>query len=121
MDRRQTGAIAEQAVVDYLSMKGYRILARNYRKPWGEIDIIAQTGPTFVFVEVKANTRENQGFEPELRANGSKIHKVARTAQLYLQDHYPDQEKEWRIDIVSVTFNLPGRTAHIKHFKNITL
>jgi len=121
MDRARIGSLAEQTTVDYLQRRGYRIIDRNYRKPWGEIDIIAQYGPTVIFTEVKANSRQVVGFEPELRANGSKMHKVARTAQLYLQDRFPGQEKEWQIDIISVTFNVSTHTAAIKHFKNIAL
>jgi putative endonuclease len=121
MDRARIGALAEQTAVDYLQSKGYRVIGRNYRKPWGEIDIIAQFGSTTVFAEVKANTRDVVGFEPELRANGNKLHKVVRTAQLYLQHQFPDQEKEWQIDIISVTFNIPTRTAKIRHFKNVTV
>jgi putative endonuclease len=119
MDRISTGALAENIAARYLQSKGYIIIAKNYRKPWGEIDIIAQRLNTTVFIEVKANTTDHKGFEPELRANGLKMHKVARTAQLYLQDRYPNQEKEWQLDIVSVVLNLPMKTASIKHFKNV--
>lgn len=121
MDRAKVGALAEQLAVDYLQAKGHQILDRNFWKPWGEIDIISQFGQTLVFTEVKANLRDQNGFEPELRANATKIHKVARTAQLYLQDRYPEQEREWQIDVISVVFNQSTRTARIRHFKNITL
>lgn len=121
MDRKRVGALAEQIAVEYLQSKGHRIMGRNYQKPWGEIDIISHYQATIIFTEVKANLKQIEGFEPELRANATKMHKVARTAQLYLQDHFPNQEREWQLDIISITFNPSARTAKIKHFKNVAL
>ncbi|MDX1974616.1 MAG: YraN family protein [Rickettsiales bacterium] len=51
------GIFAEQLAAYYLRVKGYRILARRYRNPLGEIDIVARRGNTVVLVEVKARKR----------------------------------------------------------------
>src|SRR5512136_3123638 len=52
MNRKETGAIAENIAADYLSKRGYKIRERNYRTREGEIDIIAEKDGTLVFVEV---------------------------------------------------------------------
>ena len=57
MSRNQrVGQWGEQAAADYLSAKGYEIMARNVRTPYGEIDLIAQKDGFTIFVEVKART-----------------------------------------------------------------
>ena len=57
MSRNQkVGQWGEQAAADYLSTKGYEIIARNVRTPYGEIDLIAQKDGFTIFVEVKART-----------------------------------------------------------------
>ena len=98
------GAMAEQCATDYLTTKGYRIITRNYRKPWGEIDIVAEKEEVVVFVEVKANRKEIAGFEPELRVNPHKHHKMARIARTFLSDFRFSAEQPWQLDILAVTF-----------------
>jgi putative endonuclease len=50
----RTGISAEARAVAWLSAKGYRILARRFRSPYGEIDIVARRRNLIAFVEVKA-------------------------------------------------------------------
>src|SRR5258707_15299491 len=50
----RTGISAEARACAYLILKGYRILAKRYRTPHGEVDVIARRGRALVFVEVKA-------------------------------------------------------------------
>ncbi len=104
-----------------MEKRGYVVLELNYRKPWGEIDIVALKEGILVFVEVKANRKIVAGFEPELRANSSKIEKVVRTARTYLAEKKYDSEQEWQIDIISVGLDEPNEVAKIRHFKNIDI
>lgn len=55
--------MAETACAAWLRLTGYRILARNYRVPVGEIDIVARRGQVLVFVEVKARSSRAAGAE----------------------------------------------------------
>lgn len=113
------GFTAEYLAAQFLKDRGYSILDHNYQKPWGEIDIIAQKGDTIIFIEVKANAKYSANFDPELRANWSKLKKVDRTARTYLADKKFPSEQEWQIDIISVIFDKEKRKANIKHFKNV--
>ncbi len=113
------GFKAENIVRHYLVDRGYEILAQNWRKKWGELDIVAQREGIVVFVEVKASTAALAGFDPTIRANWDKMRKVARTAKTYLSSHNYPPEQEWQIDIVALTFDIQKKTAHIQHFKNI--
>lgn len=119
MSTSELGFLAENLAARYLEKKGYTILELNYRKPWGEIDIIAKKEGILVFVEVKANRKIIPGFEPELRANSSKIVKVVRTARTYLAAKKYSPEQEWQIDVISIGLDEPREVAKIRHFKNI--
>lgn len=115
------GQWAENYVAQYLESGGYSILNRNYRKKWGEIDIIAEKNEILIFVEVKANKNDTVGFEPENRVNQEKLRRMNRAIQTYLayKKYSPDQE--WQIDIISLTLNRDRGVVKIKHFKNIEI
>lgn len=123
MDRREIGFLAENIAARHLVSKGYRIIGQNYRKPWGEIDIIAENEGTIVFVEVKSNFKKySDGFEPELRVNREKTSKIMKTADILMKNEFGQEEREWRIDIISVTFNGQERqdeSVEIKHYENV--
>jgi putative endonuclease len=118
---KELGNLAENISGRYLEDKGYEILERNYRKPWGEIDIIAFKDNVIVFVEVKANSQEFAGnFNPELRVDERKIDKILKTAKLYMQYNAEGEDYEWQVDVISVTFINEDKKAKIKHIKNVT-
>jgi len=112
--------LAENIAARYLESGGYEVIDKNYRKPWGEIDIIVRKDGVVIFVEVKANKQEFGGdFNPEVRVDWKKMAKIKRTAAFYLEQKFGDMEREWQIDIVSVTFDSENKKAKIKHFKNV--
>jgi len=113
------GAFAEKYASKFLQSREYTLLALNYQKPWGEIDIIAEKDGVLIFVEVKANNKEMTGFEPELRVNREKLKKIIKTARTYLVEKKCEPDQEWQIDILSVTVDKAKKVAKIKHFKNI--
>lgn len=117
--KTQLGFAAEKIAGEFLEKRGYKILACNYRKPWGEIDIVCEKEGTIVFVEVKANKSAMVGFEPELRADWRKMAKVERAAEAFLASKEYDPDQEWQLDVVSVSFDKDKGTAQIRHFKNI--
>jgi putative endonuclease len=100
--RTLLGEQAETLACDFLRRRGLKILDRNWRRPWGELDIVAKQGSTIHFVEVKASKREYAGFEPIRRADGWKMHKVARTAQTWLSANRYPPDTEWQLDVISV-------------------
>jgi len=117
--RTKFGTLAERYASRFLKSRGYTILGENYKKPWGEIDLIAEKEGVLVFVEVKANNREFEGFEPELRVNREKLKKLVRTARTYLVDKKCGPEQEWQLDIIAITIDRLRQVAKVKHFKNV--
>ncbi|OGM96815.1 MAG: hypothetical protein A2816_00345 [Candidatus Yanofskybacteria bacterium RIFCSPHIGHO2_01_FULL_39_44] len=119
--RSEFGAWAENYVAQYLTLKKYEILSRNYRKKWGEIDIVAQKDGILVFVEVKANKKEIFGFEPENRVNPEKLKRLNRAIQTYLASYKYSSSQDWQIDVVSLILDRDRGKVKVKHFKNIDL
>ena len=113
------GSWDEELEGKFLKDGGYEILDRNYRKPWGEVDIIAEKNDILIFVEVKASdSPAPEGFEPEKRVNDDKIKRIKRAAQTYIQQNNLD-DRSWQIDLVAIELNKEKGTAKITHFKNI--
>lgn len=87
--KKPLGVQGEEFAADWLEGQGYAILARQYRTPLGEVDIIAQTQEVLCFVEVK--TRSKRREEPARAAVGAaKQKKVGLAALDYLQQHPTD-------------------------------
>src|SRR3989338_407443 len=117
--RKAVGEIGEDIACQFLERKGFKILERNYRKPWGEIDIIAEKAGVVRFVEVKAVSRESlldvsreMDYRPEEMVTPDKLRKVARTANLYMENK--KDEREFQIDVVGVILSEETRTARCR-------
>ena len=111
------GTNAESVVARWLESGGFRILDRNWRRPWGELDIVAEKGGVIRFIEVKASVNQRTGFEPFVRAGAAKMAKVLRTARTWLVAHRYDDTTEWQIDVISVIMG--GDSPAFEHFENI--
>jgi len=98
--RLALGAWGEEQAVTYLRKQGMKILARNYRAPVGEIDIIARWRKNLVFVEVK--TRRGIAFgTPQEAVGPRKQQQLIRTAQWYLGQGKP-VDLQPRFDVVAI-------------------
>ncbi|MDO8481920.1 MAG: YraN family protein [bacterium] len=117
--RKDVGRDGEDIACQFLERKGFKILERNYRQPWGEIDIIAEKAGTIRFVEVKAVSRESlpdisreMDYRPEEMVTVSKLKKVARTAELYMENK--GDKREYQIDVVGVIMDLSAKKARCR-------
>ena len=120
--RRHTtpGRRGEQLAASHLRRNGYKILARNYRCPAGEADIIALDASTrgecgtecIAFVEVKTKATDKY-VDPESGVNSRKRRRLARVAEYYLA-HHDVGDRPVRFDVVAVVAPPDGR-AVIRH------
>jgi putative endonuclease len=94
------GKLAEDFAVKLLTNNGYRVIDRNFRSKFGEIDIIAIKDQCLVFVEVKARWSLKFG-RPEEAVTPSKLWKIGRTGEYYSLLH-PDLPKKLRINVVAL-------------------
>jgi len=83
--RIEKGKEGELLVAQRLQKQGYKILAQNYRKPFGEIDLIAQKSDTVVFVEVK--WRHNPLVDPAEVISFTKQRRIIAIAKEFLSKH----------------------------------
>ena len=108
-----TGDKGEQLAAAYLIKKGFTLLARNYRYKKAEIDIIAQTGNLYVFVEVKTRTTNRHGY-PEEFVSQKKIDLFLLAAEEFIHQH--NWQHDIRFDIISVTGT--GASIQIHHIED---
>jgi putative endonuclease len=94
------GKLAEDFAVKLLNRNGYKVIDRNFRSKFGEIDIIAIKDEYLVFIEVKARWSLKFG-RPEESVTPSKLWKIGRTGEYYSLFH-PDLPKKLRIDVVAM-------------------
>ena len=121
-----TGMRGEQIAQKYLQQKGYVIVATNYLKKCGEIDIIARYGKMLHFVEVKtvishktASGGAGGGYRPEENVHPQKLHRLYKTIDLYLNEY--NEMGEWQIDIITVHLVKNERRALVRFMKNIVV
>ncbi len=114
-----TGAQGEEHAVDFLKRMGYCVIERNFRTVYGEIDIIARDGETWVFIEVKARSALRHDptttFERQTSSvNWKKRLRLSRTALVYLS-RKKIASVPCRFDVVAID---AGKTLHVALFRN---
>ena len=139
--KRQLGDTGEGIACKYLQGRGYTVLERNYLKPWGEIDIVAERpvpngtegAKKLYFIEVKSVSRESQqgngsgvtrepvGYRPEDNVHPAKLKRLHRAIQTYLLDHKVKDDVEWQIDVACVYLDFSTRKARVDMLENVIL
>jgi putative endonuclease len=99
----QQGISAKTKAAAMLLMKGYRILARRFRSPVGELDIVARRRGTLVFVEVKARASYDEAVEA---VTEQQQRRIVAGAEFWLASHPKEGQGDIRFDVVIVT---PGK------------
>lgn len=100
--RKQFGNEGELYASEYLSKKGLQVVSKQYKTPFGEIDLVCLDGNEVVFVEVKS--RKNQVFGyPEDSVTVGKMQHLLHSADYILEkEHWLNQP--WRVDVVSLEY-----------------
>lgn len=105
----------ENLAARYLERLGYAIVARNARTRWGEVDLVARDGATWVFVEVKTRRSERYGHGAEAVTYHKQQH-IIRMAKILLA-RYQAFEAPARCDVVEVLLR-KGAEPGIRHLPN---
>lgn len=139
----EIGKIGENIACNFLKKRGYSVVERNFKRKWGEIDIICSKKESpvgllsstwnnwaggiknvlrgtdntrLVFVEVKT-LKNNHFLKPEDNLTTDKQRKLIRTCQLYISEKNINPDIDWRIDAVLITLNMVCKKAKVKHIK----
>ena len=120
-EKQKLGAMGEKMAKKFLMKQKFNILSLNYRKKWGEIDIVAKKDKTIHFVEVKTVSYETQenGYMPEENVHPWKIKRLHRAIETYLMENNVAHETEWQIDVIAVFANLKERKVKFRIKENV--
>ncbi len=106
----------ERLAVSFIQRKGFTILQRNFRSPYGEIDIIAETGDhNIIFIEVKA--RKNLLENAFSSVSQSKQRRILKTAAFYLQSNPELENRLVRFDVIGIAEKKDG-LYQIEHMED---
>jgi putative endonuclease len=125
VNKRNVGAIGERIAAKYLVNKGFFVLTTNYRKTYGEIDIVVKKGEKIHFIEVKSVSRETEKwgeeeYRPEENVHPWKMQRLANTIQAYLSSECGDGQ-DWQFDVVTVEIDFGKRKVRCKLLENVIL
>lgn len=95
------GTQAENLALQYLKKQGLKLLAQNYRCYVGEIDLIMLDAEILVFVEVRFRTNSEFG-DAVASISRSKVRRICRAAEFYLQNHLKFAEISTRFDVIGI-------------------
>jgi putative endonuclease len=115
-ENRRLGSLGEDLACRFLKSKGYRILATNFRTPFGELDVIAKKDGCTIFAEVKTRASSSLG-PPYLNITWKKKRHIIKNALCYLK-MLGQVDSFWRIDVVSVKLNENYDLENIELFEN---
>ena len=116
--KSELGKLGEDLACRYLKKKGYKVIERNYWKPWGELDVVAVSPEKIlVLIEVKTVKGPQPMITAEDQITREKLIKFRRAAELYANGSKLLNDKGWRIDLVAVTMD--GGEFDLKHYENI--
>ena len=109
MNKVSLGKQGEGLAASLLKKNGYRIVGRNVRSRFGEIDLVARDGPALCFIEIKTRTGFRFGL-PEESVTPQKRWRLTRLARWYLQFHRLE-DLPVRFDVVSLLIAPDGKVG----------
>ena len=140
--KQYIGQIGENVACKFLKKRGFKIVDRNYRKKWGEIDIVSLKDKEIHFVEVKTVSRDidldvlnetdpkrfchsgtyevkNDEYRAEENVHPWKIKRLNRAIESYLEEKKVSDDTNWTLDLVVVYLDLEGKKARVDYLENI--
>lgn len=112
LERRDLGIRGEKEAEKLLKRAGYKIVERNFRSTFGEIDIIATQGDHLVFIEVKTRSNAKYG-SPKEAVDRRKQGKIVKGSLAYISKNWRGTEPQVRYDVVSIEV-LGGASGALK-------
>jgi putative endonuclease len=118
MKRSAIGTKGEDITCEYLERKGHKIIDRNFRMKFGEIDVVSRKNSVTYFIEVKTVAQDGnlhmRSYKAEERVDSRKIRKLSRVIQYYLSRKFGDETLKWEFWVIAVTLDEKTKTAKVK-------
>lgn len=135
LNKHEKGNMGEEIACKYLINKGFAILDRNYRKLWGELDIVGLKDGVIHFFEVKSVTSsleervkdlndrfsDHDAYRPEVNVHGFKIRQIRRMVSTYMSERKINPETEFRFHVASVFMDMNMRRARVRLISDLIL
>jgi putative endonuclease len=109
--RRETGARAENSAAAFLEAQGFQIIARNFLRRVGELDVVARDGDLLVIAEVRTRADERFGGAAA-SVSHSKQRRIIATSSIFLDQHPELRQCRVRFDVLVVK---NGRIEWLRH------
>ncbi len=119
-EKQKIGEIGENAACALLVRRGHKILDRNYRKKWGELDIVSWKKNKLYFIEVKTVSRVTK-YLPEENVHQWKLKRLGRAIQTYLLEKKISDETEWQFNVMAVFLDLKAKKIKIRTIEDVVL
>ena len=133
LEDETTGEIGEKLAADYLKTRGFKIVARNFRAKFGELDIVCRKGRLLVFVEVKSVTsnpaqfaqeriqsgEQLSGFSPEQHFTKQKIARLKRAIEIFLIKNKLGEINQ-RLDLIAIELDKDNGLKNLRHYENVS-
>ena len=117
--KRKFGDFGERIAEEYLTKKGYKVIEKNYQKPWGEIDLVAKKDNSIVFFEVKTRDKKNvEHYSAESAINSDKIRKLQKICETYLLERKYGINQLWQIDVIAIAIDKEKMESTVNHIEN---
>ena len=112
------GSLGEEIAQKFLDKKGYVFVCKNYRKPWGEIDLVMCRADRLLFVEVKTVESPSDSWSvvverrrPEERVTREKLAKLRRVIESYVLEKRV--EEDWCFGVCGVLLDVSSKRARV--------
>lgn len=125
----EIGRIGEDVACETLRKRGHRIISRNYRKKYGEIDIISHERGKLYFWEVKSVSYEThreksksvpyETYRPEENVHHKKLLRLSRVIQEYLVSY--ETKGDWEFGVLVVYLDIENKRAKVRTISNIVI
>ena len=115
--RQKLGQWGEDRAADHLVARTCTVLARNWRCPAGEVDLIVLDGGCLAFVEVRTRRGDAYGTAEE-SITAAKLARMAAVAECYVYEEA--WAGDWRLDVVAIQAR-PGQPPTIEWYKSVSL
>ncbi len=112
------GRWGEQMALNYLEQCGHVCLARQMRRPGGEIDLVTEFEGSIIFVEVKTRGR-GACASPEVWVDSRKLHRMRQVARYWIAENRDRRPLGYRFDVVAIEFKGEGDGLDVRHFAGV--
>lgn len=112
---QKLGSWGEDLAIEYLLKNKYKILEKNYKNNYGEIDIVAKKKKIIVFIEVKTRSTRSFGL-PEEAVNKIKQGKLIKASEKYILDN--KLKNNYQIDVIAIERNNVTDKIDLRHLKS---